>query len=78
MGIIVNHPAGSIDFPELLQQLGIIKKGEHIKLPGNAESMPAIRGYPSIALVNDRPHAPGLRNAAMSDTSIFGTLSSVP
>ena len=26
MGIIVNHPAGSIDFPELLQQLGIIKK----------------------------------------------------
>ena len=46
MGIIVNHPAGSIDFPELLQQLGIIKKGEHIKLPENAESMKVLRGGP--------------------------------
>ena len=46
MGIIVNHPAGSIDFPELLQQLGIINKGEHIKLPENAESMKVLRGGP--------------------------------
>ena len=46
MGIIVNHPAGSIEFPELLQQLGIIKKGEHIKLPENAESMKVLRGGP--------------------------------
>ncbi|MBJ7405453.1 MAG: YqgE/AlgH family protein [Bradyrhizobium sp.] len=46
MGIIVNHPAGSIDFPELLQQLGIIRKGEHIKLPENAESMKVLRGGP--------------------------------
>ena len=46
MGIIVNHPAGSIDFPELLQQLGIIKKGEHIKLPENAESMKVLKGGP--------------------------------
>ena len=28
MGIIVNHPAGSIDFPELLVQLDIIKKAD--------------------------------------------------
>ena len=34
MGIIVNHPAGSIDFPELLVQLGIIKKGEQIIIMG--------------------------------------------
>src|SRR3954453_3808638 len=46
MGIIVNHPAGSIDFPELLVQLGIIKKGEHIKLPNSAESMKVLRGGP--------------------------------
>ena len=46
MGIIVNQPAGSIDFPELLQQLGIIRKGEHIKLPGNAETMKVLQGGP--------------------------------
>src|SRR6201993_3037394 len=34
MGIMVNRPAGSIDFPELLVQLKIIKKANHIKLPG--------------------------------------------
>lgn len=46
MGIVVNHPAGSIDFPELLEQLGIVKKGEHIKLPQNAESMKVLAGGP--------------------------------
>src|SRR6201996_2952588 len=38
MGIIVNRPAGSIDFPGLLVQLDIIKKAEQIKLPENAET----------------------------------------
>ncbi len=33
MGIIVNQPAGSIDFPGLLMQLDIIKKDERIALP---------------------------------------------
>ena len=37
MGIIVNRPAGSIDFPGLLVQLDIIKKADQIKLPENAE-----------------------------------------
>lgn len=46
MGIIVNQPVGSIDFPELLVQLGIIKKGEQIKLPHNAESMQVLKGGP--------------------------------
>ena len=46
MGIVVNHPVGSIDFPELLMQLEIIKKGEHIKLPETAESMKVLRGGP--------------------------------
>src|SRR4051812_16373140 len=35
MGIIVNRPAGSIDFPELLVQLDIITKADQIKLPEN-------------------------------------------
>jgi len=46
MGIVVNHPVGSIDFPELLVQLGIIKKGEQIELPETAESMKVLRGGP--------------------------------
>ena len=40
MGIIVNRPAGSIDFPGLLVQLDIIQKADQIKLPENAETMP--------------------------------------
>jgi putative transcriptional regulator len=46
MGIMVNRSAGSIDFPELLVQLNIINKADHIKLPGNAESMKVLRGGP--------------------------------
>src|SRR6476661_6144981 len=46
MGIIVNRPAGSIDFPELLVQLDIIQKADQIKLPENAESMKVLKGGP--------------------------------
>ena len=46
MGIIVNRPAGSIDFPELLVQLDIIQKGDQIKLPENAGSMKVLKGGP--------------------------------
>jgi putative transcriptional regulator len=46
MGIVVNRPAGSIDFPGLLLQLDIIKKGEHIALPEDAEAMKVLRGGP--------------------------------
>jgi putative transcriptional regulator len=46
MGIIVNRPAGSIDFPELLVQLNIIDKANQIKLPQNAESMKVLKGGP--------------------------------
>jgi putative transcriptional regulator len=46
MGIIVNHPAGSIDFPELLVQLNIIDKTNQITLPENAESMKVLKGGP--------------------------------
>src|SRR5437764_14226999 len=46
MGIVVNHPAGTIDFPELLVQLDIIQKGDQIKLPENAGSMKVLKGGP--------------------------------
>src|ERR1700749_4154086 len=46
MGIMVNRPAGSIDFPELLVQLNIINKTEQIELPEVAESMQVLRGGP--------------------------------
>jgi putative transcriptional regulator len=46
MGIIVNRPAGSIDFPGLLVQLDIIKKTDQIKLPETAETMKVLKGGP--------------------------------
>ncbi|MBC7578134.1 MAG: YqgE/AlgH family protein [Tardiphaga sp.] len=46
MGIIVNRPAGSIDFPELLVQLDIIDKVDGIKLPESAETMKVLKGGP--------------------------------
>jgi len=46
MGIIVNRPAGSIDFPQLLVQLDIINKAEQIKLSGRAEDMKVMKGGP--------------------------------
>jgi putative transcriptional regulator len=46
MGIIINRPAGSIDFPGLLVQLDIIDKADQIKLPENAESMKVMKGGP--------------------------------
>jgi putative transcriptional regulator len=46
MGIMVNRPAGSIDFPELLVQLDIIEKADQIKLPENVETMKVMKGGP--------------------------------
>jgi putative transcriptional regulator len=46
MGIMVNRPAGSIDFPQLLMQLNIINKSEEIKLSGSAETMKVLSGGP--------------------------------
>jgi len=46
MGIILNRPAGSIDFPELLVQLDIIEKADRIILPANAEAMKVMKGGP--------------------------------
>lgn len=46
MGIMVNRPAGSIDFPQLLMQLNIINKSDQIELPDGAETMKVLSGGP--------------------------------
>ena len=38
MGIVVNQPAGTIDFPDLLVQLEIIREDDQIRLPDDVES----------------------------------------
>ncbi|MBV9562378.1 MAG: YqgE/AlgH family protein [Bradyrhizobium sp.] len=46
MGIMVNRPLASIDFPQLLVQLNIIGKAERIELPENAEALKVLSGGP--------------------------------
>src|SRR3954454_10821541 len=46
MGITVNRPAGSIDFPQLLMQLNIIGKTDQITLPDSSETMKVLSGGP--------------------------------
>ena len=46
MGIVVNRPAASIDFPALLVQLDVIDKNDRINLPDDAESLRIVRGGP--------------------------------
>ena len=46
MGIIVNRPAGSIDFPQLLRQLDIIDEAAPIELSDDGETVKILRGGP--------------------------------
>ena len=46
MGIIVNHPAGNISFPELLVQLEVIPAADRIELPTRAETVTVLKGGP--------------------------------
>lgn len=46
MGIIVNQKAESIDFPELLVQLDVVKAEESIILPPRAGDVRVLRGGP--------------------------------
>jgi putative transcriptional regulator len=46
MGIVVNQPAGTIDFPDLLVQLEIIREDDQIRLPDDVETMKVLRGGP--------------------------------
>ncbi len=46
MGIIVNHPAANIKFPDLLVQLEVIPASERIQLPTRAEEVKVLKGGP--------------------------------
>lgn len=46
MGIIVNHPAANIKFPDLLVQLEVIPAAERIQLPNRAEEVKVLKGGP--------------------------------
>ncbi|CAM5477176.1 hypothetical protein AFEL58S_03232 [Afipia felis] len=46
MGIIVNRPAGSIDFPQLLRQLDIVDETAPIELSDDGETVKILRGGP--------------------------------
>jgi putative transcriptional regulator len=46
MGIIVNHPAQNINFPDLLVQLEVIPPAERIQLPNKAGAVKVLKGGP--------------------------------
>src|SRR5262245_18629079 len=46
MGIIVNHPAANIKFPDLLGQLEVIPAAERIQLPTRAGDVKVLKGGP--------------------------------
>src|SRR5476649_3106804 len=46
MGIIVNHPAPHISFPDLLVKLDVIPKAEKIQLPPGAGEVTVLKGGP--------------------------------
>ncbi|HEY5278275.1 MAG TPA: YqgE/AlgH family protein [Pseudolabrys sp.] len=46
MGIVINQPAQSIKFPELLVQLEVIPESERIQLPNAAEAIKVLKGGP--------------------------------
>jgi len=46
MGIIVNHPAPNISFPDLLVQLEVIPAAERIQLPNKAGAVKVLKGGP--------------------------------
>jgi putative transcriptional regulator len=46
MGIVVNHPAQNIKFPDLLVQLEVIPESERIQLPTSAEAVKVLKGGP--------------------------------
>src|ERR1700751_6341199 len=44
MGIVVNHPAANIKFPDLLVQLEVIPASERIQLPNRVEDVKVVKG----------------------------------
>jgi putative transcriptional regulator len=46
MGIVINRPAHTVKFPELLVQLDVIEQDEAIRLPGKAGAVQVLKGGP--------------------------------
>src|SRR5712672_3615043 len=46
MGIIVNHPAAHVSFPDLLVQLEVVGASELIQLPPHAGDVKVLKGGP--------------------------------
>src|SRR6476659_4401557 len=46
MGIVVNHPAANISFPDLLVKLDVIPKADKIQLPPRAGDVTVLKGGP--------------------------------
>ena len=46
MGLIVNHRARLLNFPDLLVQLNVIDEAEAIRLPERAGAVPVLKGGP--------------------------------
>lgn len=46
MGIVVNHPAAHINFPDLLVQLEVIPASDLIQLPSHVGAVKVLRGGP--------------------------------
>ncbi len=46
MGIVVNHPAPNISFPDLLVKLNVVPQADRIQLPTRAEGVKVMRGGP--------------------------------
>jgi putative transcriptional regulator len=46
MGIVVNHPAANIKFPDLLVQLEVISASDRIQLPPSAGAVQVLKGGP--------------------------------
>jgi putative transcriptional regulator len=46
MGIVINHPAQNIKFPDLLVQLEVIPASERIQLPTRTEDVKVLKGGP--------------------------------
>jgi putative transcriptional regulator len=46
MGIVVNHAAANVSFPQLLVQLEVIPDADRIQLPATAETVKVLKGGP--------------------------------
>lgn len=46
MGLIINHPAEDVNFPELLVQLNVIPRGSEIVFPRGQSQVPVVKGGP--------------------------------